>query len=230
MDWSMQAFSQLVASSQREGFGLSQNPDATTYIAEVADEEYSSPSEKVQIFISQSPYHNSPECQGAHPCVICSRLLKHRSPWSAQRMLLNNRDLPVLGILACGHVFHADCLERGVPASLKHDPPCPECNHHKVAFDKGTNDGLINMNSGHSSLKDKFSRIGPHLWRSLSNSKFSFSRHTQLEKARRNAGEKGFFQRSFSRKQLSFLVRPVKDSGNSRRVSSPAQVSPENQT
>ncbi|KAI5061629.1 hypothetical protein GOP47_0024134 [Adiantum capillus-veneris] len=230
MDWSMQAFSQLVAFSQREGFGLLDNPDAMN-TTETADEGFSSSLERIRVSSLPSPRRQSPELRGdGQICGICSRLLRHKSPWSSQRMLVGNRDLPVIGVLACGHVFHADCLEKDVPETLKHDPPCPQCDQYKDASGKATSSaGVESVKVGNISLKTKFPKFGPQLWkRSLSSSKLNSSR--QPGKGGSDVREKGFFQRSLSRKQFPFLARGVKDSGSSRKVSSPAQVSPENQT
>lgn len=232
MDWSMQAFSQLVAYSQREGFGLSDNPDATNS-TEIADEGFSSSLERIRVSSLQSPHRRSPDLPGdAQICIICSRWLRHKSPFSSQRMLVGNRDLPVVGVLVCGHVFHADCLEKDVPEMLRHDPPCPQCAQYKDASGNAAcSTGVESAKVGNASLKTRFPKIGPQLWRrSLSSSKSSSSVQHDGGKGRNATGEKGFFQRSFSRKQFPFLARGVKDSGSSRKVSSPAQVSPENQT
>ncbi|XP_074309716.1 uncharacterized protein LOC141644143 [Silene latifolia] len=55
-----------------------------------------------------------------HKCGVCHRLLSHRSPWKSTEM-------PVTGVLFCGHVFHAECLEQNTPKSNKSDPLCPIC-------------------------------------------------------------------------------------------------------
>ncbi|CAI9100861.1 OLC1v1038046C1 [Oldenlandia corymbosa var. corymbosa] len=36
-------------------------------------------------------------------------------------------DLSVVAVLVCGHVFHADCLERNTCKTTQMDPPCPMC-------------------------------------------------------------------------------------------------------
>ncbi|PKA61828.1 hypothetical protein AXF42_Ash008660 [Apostasia shenzhenica] len=69
----------------------------------------------------------SPSCPvGQRRCELCYRLLQQKSPWSSQR-IIRNRDLPIAGVLPCGHVFHADCLEETTPKSQIQDPPCPLC-------------------------------------------------------------------------------------------------------
>lgn len=59
-------------------------------------------------------------------CGLCYRMLFQKSPWSSHR-IVRSSDLPITGILPCGHVFHADCLEETTPKSLLHEPPCPLC-------------------------------------------------------------------------------------------------------
>ncbi|KAH9626174.1 hypothetical protein KSS87_017698, partial [Heliosperma pusillum] len=62
---------------------------------------------------------SSNPCEG-RKCGVCDRLLSHRSPWKSGEM-------PVTGVLFCGHVFHAECLEQTTPKSHKSDPLCPIC-------------------------------------------------------------------------------------------------------
>ncbi|XP_021912013.1 uncharacterized protein LOC110825809 isoform X2 [Carica papaya] len=59
-------------------------------------------------------------------CGLCERLLSQRSPWSCRR-LLRGGDMPVVGVLSCHHVFHAECLEQTTPKTWKSDPPCLLC-------------------------------------------------------------------------------------------------------
>lgn len=229
----MQAFSQLVASSQREGFGLSDNMEANN-ANENADEVSSSSLERIRVASLQSSHRCSPDLQGdGQMCGICSRWLLHRSPWSSQRMLIGNIDLPVVGVLVCGHVFHADCLEKAVPDILKHDPPCPQCDHYKDASGKGNaSSGIESAKVANQPIKNKLAKIGPQLWRSFSSAKSSSATESDKRKGVNLPGG-GFFQRSFSRKQFSFRTKPNKGASSqtwsSRKVSSQAQVSPENQ-
>ncbi|XP_038987487.1 uncharacterized protein LOC120112380 [Phoenix dactylifera] len=43
-------------------------------------------------------------------CRVCSKVLNDRSLWSSQKLVLN-KEISVVAILVCGHVFHANCLE-----------------------------------------------------------------------------------------------------------------------
>ncbi|KAB1994226.1 hypothetical protein ES319_D13G085200v1 [Gossypium barbadense] len=59
-------------------------------------------------------------------CGLCERFLSQRSPWSARRIVRSN-DMPVAGVLSCGHTFHAECLEQTTQKARISDPPCPVC-------------------------------------------------------------------------------------------------------
>ncbi|CAN6824852.1 unnamed protein product [Brassica oleracea] len=59
-------------------------------------------------------------------CGACSRPLSEKSLWSSQKMFMTN-ELSVSAILACGHVYHGECLEQMTPEIDKFDPSCPIC-------------------------------------------------------------------------------------------------------
>ncbi|XP_031248224.1 uncharacterized protein LOC116105993 isoform X2 [Pistacia vera] len=59
-------------------------------------------------------------------CGLCERFLSQRSPWSSRR-IVRSGDMPVVGVLSCCHVFHAECLEQATPKTHRGDPPCPLC-------------------------------------------------------------------------------------------------------
>ncbi|BAT77509.1 hypothetical protein LR48_Vigan04g251300 [Vigna angularis] len=59
-------------------------------------------------------------------CGICSKLLAEKSSWSTQKIIASN-DLSVVSVLICGHVYHAECLERMTSDINKYDPACPVC-------------------------------------------------------------------------------------------------------
>ncbi|KAB2047962.1 hypothetical protein ES319_A13G081900v1 [Gossypium barbadense] len=59
-------------------------------------------------------------------CGLCERFLSQRSPWSARR-IVRSKDMPVAGVLSCGHTFHAECLEQTTQKARIRDPPCPVC-------------------------------------------------------------------------------------------------------
>lgn len=63
-------------------------------------------------------------------CGICAKILTERSSWgwSSQKMVPAN-ELAAVSVLACGHVYHADCLEYLTPEISKYDPACPVCTH-----------------------------------------------------------------------------------------------------
>ncbi|CAJ1973055.1 unnamed protein product [Sphenostylis stenocarpa] len=56
-------------------------------------------------------------------CGICSKLLVEKSSWSTQTIIA----ISVVSVLICGHVYHAECLERMTSDINKYDPACPVC-------------------------------------------------------------------------------------------------------
>ncbi|KAG1371432.1 hypothetical protein COCNU_16G005260 [Cocos nucifera] len=72
---------------------------------------------------NQRCLHNSARYQ---KCGLCERWLWQKSPWSSNR-IIRSSDMPIVGVLPCRHVFHADCLEETTPKSQIHEPPCPLC-------------------------------------------------------------------------------------------------------
>ncbi|XP_008793342.1 uncharacterized protein LOC103709662 [Phoenix dactylifera] len=72
---------------------------------------------------NQRCLHNSARYQ---KCGLCERSLWQKSPWSSNR-IVRSSDMPIVGVLSCRHVFHADCLEETTPKSRIHEPPCPLC-------------------------------------------------------------------------------------------------------
>lgn len=245
-DWSMQTFSQLVASSKREGFSLSGAHGSSEVSLNVNEdgEDQCLPSSGSIERLSISPSQAMPHMGNANPqielqkCSLCSRWLLHWSPWSSHRMLGSN-DLPVVSVLVCGHVYHADCLEKAVPDSLRLDPPCPQCDQMENVNLKAPlqfeTDGVKGTSEP---FKRKLSRIGPQFQRKsfLSGKPYSLvdadGRKGSVSLSASN-GEKMFFPRSFSKKQFSFRGKSGRDSSaltiGSKKTSSPAQVTPDNQ-
>jgi hypothetical protein len=66
---------------------------------------------------------------------VCNRLLSQQPPWSSHRMV-GITDCTVVGVLVCGHVYHAECLEQASPDSLRQDPTCPQCGTAEKAATK----------------------------------------------------------------------------------------------
>lgn len=59
-------------------------------------------------------------------CGLCERFLAQRSLCSSRR-IVRSGDMPVVGVLSCHHVFHAECLEQVTAKTHRSDPPCPLC-------------------------------------------------------------------------------------------------------
>lgn len=99
--WSMRTFSQLVGSTSQRDLGSSFNSSAA---------------------ITRMP---SPDLQS---CMVCSRVLNERSPFSAQK-IISAQENPLIAVLPCGHVYHADCLDNITIEVDRYDPSCPICNY-----------------------------------------------------------------------------------------------------
>ncbi|KAM1264490.1 uncharacterized protein LOC126623908 [Malus sylvestris] len=108
--WSMNAFSELMATSNRERWSF----DSESFGFNC--EKITRPSSRV----SASP---SVDLQ---TCGVCSKLLAEKCSWSSQKIIATN-ELSVVSVLVCGHVYHAECLENLTPEINKYDPACPVC-------------------------------------------------------------------------------------------------------
>ncbi|XP_039125516.1 uncharacterized protein LOC120261627 isoform X2 [Dioscorea cayenensis subsp. rotundata] len=107
--WSMRTSSESVmSSSQRDRWSID-------------NENHSSISSKVATTPnSQLPSSLSADLQ---TCGVCAKLLKHRP-----RRRIGD-EIPVVSVLVCGHVYHADCLESVTPETDRYDPSCPVCTY-----------------------------------------------------------------------------------------------------
>ncbi|CAM8941600.1 unnamed protein product [Rhodiola kirilowii] len=71
--------------------------------------------------ITRSSSHRSPSPSfHIKTCGVCSKLLSEKSS-------LPSNELAVVAVLVCGHVYHAECLERMTLEVSKYDPACPVC-------------------------------------------------------------------------------------------------------
>lgn len=104
--------------SRREGYRWS---TSSSYDMEFEAEQINI-SENMDVDSLRSPDYQMDDTK----CGICVKFLRQKSPWGSNR-IMRSGDLPVAGILPCGHVFHAECLEQVTSKSQIHDPPCPLC-------------------------------------------------------------------------------------------------------
>jgi len=108
--WSMRTFSELVASSQRGRWSF----DSEHFGAGFG-----------KISGCSSRFSCSPSLD-PQACGACSKFLTEKSVWSSQR-IAGTHEFPVVAMLVCGHVYHAECLEATTPEVDKYDPACPIC-------------------------------------------------------------------------------------------------------
>ncbi|CAH8344515.1 unnamed protein product [Eruca vesicaria subsp. sativa] len=106
--WSLQAFSEMMSSS-RSNEPLSYDNDYFGLDRDKID-------------------HHGNRMSNRHQqtCGACSRSLSEKSLWSSQKIFMTN-ELSVSAILACGHVYHGECLEQMTSEIDKFDPSCPIC-------------------------------------------------------------------------------------------------------
>ncbi|AEE35715.1 putative transcription factor interactor and regulator C2H2 family [Arabidopsis thaliana] len=103
--WSMNTFSELVAYSQRDRWSF--------------DSEHLG-SGRRKLSGGSSRFSFSPSVVDQQVCGACSKLLTERSS-------IATFELPIAAVLACGHVYHAECLETMTTDIEKYDPACPIC-------------------------------------------------------------------------------------------------------
>ncbi|XP_044471089.1 uncharacterized protein LOC123200057 [Mangifera indica] len=60
-------------------------------------------------------------------CGICQKPLRRKPYLLGITNAVSSGDYCIVGVLVCGHVYHADCLEKRTSAEEGCDPPCPLC-------------------------------------------------------------------------------------------------------
>lgn len=107
-----------------------------------------------------------------------------------QKLYATN-ELSVAAVLDCGHVFHADCLEKLTPDVDRYDPECPRCNYRDKDLNKLIlhfgNDNKINKTS-----KKHVDKLKSHSAKGLSGKPPFLKRYSSEGESSR---KKGFFAR-----------------------------------
>lgn len=213
--------SQLVASSTQEVFGWS-DVNSVSQLSWNADEDglktyMPLPFERIRADVFQ-PDESSGSVdhdKALEKCSLCCRDLSRWSPWSLETYG-GSYDLPVVGVLVCGHTFHAECLEKSGSDTSKSNPHCPQCMQIEIMSLKGFARRFDCVKHTITPLKRQLTRLlkaksfnlvsrsnedGPGLPRSLTSSR------------------KGVFLRSLSKLQAPLQVKATKDSGSHNLVS-----------
>eukprot|EP00250_Pteridium_aquilinum_P000287 c10322_g1_i1 orf=202-1692(-) len=178
-----------------------------------------------------------------HECGLCGKAIS----LSNFSRVLGSKDLPVVGVLDCGHVYHAECLDQATPLTQAHDPPCPKCEDQVKAqirvqgesYDKTKSIGIKEP------MKGKLFRVGVFSTDDAESSKSyqpvwnhcGLSENSSRKGASYNSAhtaERSFSTKSLLRKQFSFRGKLSREATNSnfgsKRPGYPARVSPENST
>eukprot|EP01018_Ginkgo_biloba_P008746 Gb_23224 [translate_table: standard] len=227
--WSMQTFSDLVASSRRERLrwtDASSPSDFRWAPGKESMDRATLAGERIRANGSQAASLSS--SVDVQSCAICSKLITQRSPWSAQKVIASN-DLSVVAVLACGHVYHAECLEKATPEGSQQDPPCPVCvasenmivNGQKSVEQSASCKGRTRACASHGqSSRNKISRIGVAYDDAVgsevpSGFKFSCSKDSRSSgngiKLSSSSSEKSFLSKSFSKRHFFFRGKSVKN-------------------
>lgn len=172
-------------------------------------------------------------------CGLCTKGISHKSRWSFSRAL-GSKDLPVVGILECGHVYHAECLDQATPMTHAHDPPCPMCEDKKRALAKVHEGSLSKSRTKERTyIKGKISRVGVSVEELDEAQRMRYPSGLSESSSRKGAShiahnaDKSFSTKSLLRKQFSFRGKAGREvtGGNgfgSKRPGYAARVSPEN--
>uniref|UniRef100_A0A7N0ZSV7 RING-type domain-containing protein n=1 Tax=Kalanchoe fedtschenkoi TaxID=63787 RepID=A0A7N0ZSV7_KALFE len=111
-----------------DGWSVQSFPESTTAMhrATWSFESDSLGSHRYKLGQSRSSRKSDSQSNELKSCVVCSKYLVEKSSFSSQKIVPNN-ELSVVAVLVCGHVYHADCLDRLTPEISKYDPSCPVC-------------------------------------------------------------------------------------------------------
>jgi len=159
--WSMQTFSDLVASSRRERFRWSDATSPSDFGWIPGRESMDGASLAMERIRAKNAHAASTSSQvEVQTCGICSKLLSQEY------------HLSVVAVLACGHVYHPECLEKTTSEANQQDPSCPLCIASEEMLSKrlpSPVERIIRSKGGglrayrsqsQSSTRNKMSRIG----------------------------------------------------------------------
>ncbi|KAL3613607.1 hypothetical protein CASFOL_042532 [Castilleja foliolosa] len=79
--------------------------------------------------VRTAPYHikwkgfDEPLEPSGHKCLLCKRDISFTAEGQVYQPVIP----PAVAVLACGHTFHEDCLQRITPVDYSIDPPCIPC-------------------------------------------------------------------------------------------------------
>lgn len=137
--WSMRAFTELMASSQRDRWSF--------------DSGYTS---SIEGKLARSNTHPSPSVfADLQTCGVCSKLLKERAS------ITHKYEISTVAVLVCGHVCHAECLESVTAETDRFEPPCPVCGDGEKSIMKWKDEMKARSKISRNAVVDVDGGFGP---------------------------------------------------------------------
>lgn len=143
----------------------------------------------------------SPLPSDSQTCMLCSKLLKERCQW--------DYDILTVAVLACGHVYHAGCLENVTPKSLIFDPNCPICYNYRKSKGKAAANAAASSSSSSSFSSKSRCKISRRAVVDVNvDGDFALDRNDRSSSSvSKIVKSKGSFDGSFLRRHFSFGSR-----------------------
>lgn len=143
-------------------------------------------------------------------CGVCAKILTERSSWgwSSHKMIPAN-ELAAVSVLACGHVYHMECLEYLTPEINKYDPACPICTHGEKRVMK-MSEKLLKAELGVKAIRRSRKRVVDSVPKS--NIWFDHHKRSEVDKISASKSMKSSLGKPFLKRHFSFSSKAGKSS------------------